>query len=844
MFVSSSGRTESALVRAIELELAELGYIVSTRLRARLEQCSLDEVCGVRVLMLNALQKHVGAGQRHEPLFRSFPDGVPADTQALWFKKVVVHFAEAEEQSCPYCGRMGTTHVLSPCMHVICDRCFDGSNYSACPACEHHVDQSSPFFLPSQARGSPQEQVTFKLLDLGANLDDAAQASLAALCERKQALSVDDRQALTTIVREYGQRVLSWLPSTMPLRENVAMVFGTLARVVEPKLAFQAGLSFMTTATDVLRFVAVLSGTDGSLQAEAVSYQVNRLEPPSHLWSAVTKLFGRSAAPSVHAVTISKQVYRFKVARLSRGLRRMLLARLEGFDAEQLVEDMLRHQSYWVWLGEFLHPHEYQARFPNVARAFAVVRKRGPDGVAAPAFRGFYSQLELALASADVSGALALLSQRPGELGRRLDHLLRVANTSAAGQADVEAAFVRSAPKLATPLLVQLRSHLTTRAAQANVRVYWPKGRSALGVSASDKRAPLPPATIQRLSSAITHELLARFSAKPLFESCVIDRALSRVVVPFNERTASPAAVTLPRGSRLAVPAGKLTRLFLHWCQPQKGGRGTDLDLSVAFYDEAWSYLEVCSYYQLQAKGRAGVLAQSAGDLRDAPWPDGATEFVDVHREVALASGVRYAVMVVNAYAGMPFSQLERGFAGLMSRDDASGWHFDPRTVELKFALQGEHGIYVPLVLDLVANELHWLDVQSPGMPVFNNVASSNTAITKLCPELIDYFGSGARPSMLDLATLHSAARSRRVFIREGDNHAEFARATGETIGEFFERLVRGAADEPRSRLPSDAAARLAFLLHGDIELPSGSACYALFREGLTPTLAASDLLS
>jgi hypothetical protein len=103
----------------------------------------------------------------------------------------------------------------------------------------------------------------------------------------------------------------------------------------------------------------------------------------------------------------------------------------------------------------------------------------------------------------------------------------------------------------------------------------------------------------------------------------------------------------------------------------------------VAFYDEAWSYLEVCSYYQLQAKASAGVIAQSAGDLRDAPWPDGATEFVDVYRDVALASGVRYAVMVVNAYAGMPFSQLERGFAGLMLRDDAQGWHFDPRTVEL-----------------------------------------------------------------------------------------------------------------------------------------------------------------
>jgi hypothetical protein len=574
VFVSSSGRVESAIVQAVELELADLGYVLSARLRGRLEQCSLDELCGVRVWMLEALQTHVGAAQRHEPLFRNFPDGVPADTQELWWKKVLVHFVQADGQPCLFCGRTGTTHVLSPCAHVICEHCFDSSNYSACPVCEHHVDRSSPFFLPSPTLSRPQEQVTFKLLDLGAHPDEAAQACLTALCERRQALSEDDRQALIAIVREYGQRVLGWLPPSIPLRENIAVVFGTLARGVDPKLAFQASLSFMTTATDVLRFIAVLSGTDGSLQAEAVLHKVNRLEPPSHLWSAVTKLFGRSAAPSVHVVTVSQQVYRFKVARLSRGLRRMLLARLEALDADQLVEDMLRHQSYWVWLGEFLHPHDYEAPFPRVCRAFTIVRKRGPDGVRAPVFRGFHSKLELSLASGDVSEALELLSQRPGELGRRLDHLLRVADTSAEALAEVEAAFARSAPRLATPLLVQLRSHLTTRAKPTNVRVYWPKGRTALGVSASDERVPLQPATIESLICAITHELLGRFSAKPPFESCLIDRALSRVVVPFNERTASPAAVTLPRGSKLTVPAGKLTRLFLHWCQPQRVGTG------------------------------------------------------------------------------------------------------------------------------------------------------------------------------------------------------------------------------------------------------------------------------
>ena len=41
-----------------------------------------------------------------------------------------------------------------------------------------------------------------------------------------------------------------------------------------------------------------------------------------------------------------------------------------------------------------------------------------------------------------------------------------------------------------------------------------------------------------------------------------------------------------------------MVRMFLHWCQPERGSR-TDIDLSVGFYDAAWRYVGVCSYYQL-----------------------------------------------------------------------------------------------------------------------------------------------------------------------------------------------------------------------------------------------------
>jgi hypothetical protein len=176
-----------------------------------------------------------------------------------------------------------------------------------------------------------------------------------------------------------------------------------------------------------------------------------------------------------------------------------------------------------------------------------------------------------------------------------------------------------------------------------------------------------------------------------------------------------------------------------------------------------------------------------------------------------------------------------------MLRDSADGPHFDPRTVELKFALQGEHGVFMPLVYDLEANRIHWLDAYSRGSFQFNNVASSNKAITKICPDLIAYFGSGVRMSMHDLALLHAAARSRRVYFR-GEQVSMVERGPDEDAASFLARLRGG--DYRTVALPELEAPALAFLYRGDLDLPPESNAYVLFRERTAAVLAAADLLS
>lgn len=831
----------AAVMEALDLELAALGFVASTRLRSALARLDDDALAQAQRTLCGTIAAQLGADLVHEPLFRKFPHDIPDDTHALWWTKVTVHFVQAPEQPCIFCRRVGTTHVLRPCQHVVCDHCFDGSNYSACPICERHVDRSSPFFAPTPAQAAPTtaERVQFKLLDLGTDIDDDARQAFAALTARVQALSPVDREDLETIVRTYRERVLPWLADKIPVRENVAVVFGTLFQTCDPLAVMPVARKYLRTATDVLRLVAVYSGANASLQGEIIVRYVDRQAPPEPWWSAVARMFGRQAGPAVVRLPITVKVKRFKVAKLRRPLRRALLAILDQLDPDALAEDMLRHRSYWVGLGEFLHPHEYADRYPNAARGFAIVRRKAPDGTPAPGFRGWYSRVEAAAAAHDAGAMVTVLRERPGEFARRLDHVLRIAGHR--HQPAIEA-FVGVVERVATPVLVSLAAGLPTRTERAPVRVYFPKGGTVTGVSAPDLRPPLAPAAIAETVAAVERELLRRFAAKPGFEHAIVDEALRATMVPFNERTASPAAVNLPRGSIIDVPDDKFARMFVHWCEPERGGHETDLDLSVGFYDADWKPVGVCSYYQLKFTDPEGnIVAQSSGDLRDAPFPDGASEFVDLDLARARAQGMRFAVMVVNAYAGMTFSTLERCFAGLMLRNSADGLHFDPRTVELKFALQGEHGVFMPLVYDLATNRIHWTDAYSRGALEFNNVATSNKAITKICPELIAYFGSGVRMSMFELALLHAAARSPRVYLRSTTTTV-VERAAGEDPVQFLARLRQH--DHARAPLPHDGAPALALLYRGDLELPPGSSAYALFPGRTAAALAAADLLA
>lgn len=833
VYVAAGTTAPSARVLAgvgmLESDLLESGFLMSAGLRAALSALDAAELAAVGTELLADIDACLGADRDHTPLFRGFPVSTAVETTAFYVDRVLALLFQAPEQPCVLCGTTGSVKAVAPCGHLVCGDCFDGTDFSACPICHRRIDPRDPFLRPALPRPAasvhraPPERLRVLSLggDLAARRADAA-AELGVLLARTTALSPQDSDDLAVLLDQAGDRgQLSWLPETVPGRETKARVLAWL--LADPRafpVTLPAVAAALSTATDVLRLLSVRSGGDPGL----------------------------TDVPRLTAVP--------------RPLRRTLLGALDGLDPVLVAEDMRRHRRRWIAAGEVLHPFEHAARHPRAALAFAALRGFRPHddalsaglrataagipgatadagGVRLPVWA---ARVEAALAGGDVPGAVALLARRPGELVRRLDHLLRLAGPDDAGT--VLAALGTALPAVAPAVLLSALGSVRTRTAPHEARVFFPKGGAAKTYLAADERAVLAPDVAERAAALLTGEVLRRAGQSPAVDVAVVDAELDGLIAPFAERTASRALVTLPRGSELPVAPGRTVRLFLHWMESPASGR-TDLDLSVALLDADWEHIGTCDYTHLRYRGTAAV---HSGDLTSAPAPRGASEFVDLDLEQLAAAGVRYAVGVVFSFNSVPFAELAEAFAGVMVRDEPGrrGPVFDPRQVEQRFDLTAAAKACVALVLDVQTRTMRWLDIVQGVTGTHHAVHRHADTLTALGRHLTAHFASGARVGLGELATWQAAARARTVVLRHLDGSAStYRRRPAEDTAAFAARIGTPATDTPEA---DPAGAQLAYLLRGDLRLPGGSEAYALYPAGLDPRsvrlLAASDLVS
>ncbi|KJY42655.1 hypothetical protein VR41_06910 [Streptomyces sp. NRRL B-1568] len=809
----------AAGLAALEAELMDRGHALTGPLRAALGAAGAEALADSGRSLLRAVDAQLGADRTHMPLFQGFPHSVPDDTFALYVDRVFALLLQEPEQPCVLCAEVGSVRPVSPCAHLVCGKCWDGADYTGCPLCHRRIDRTDPFLRPAGDRPAGDGPAApravsgpLRLLVLGTSRTADAAAELAALLARRTPLSPQDREDVRVLVAHAAPGGLGWLPDDVPVRETKALVLGTLLREGGPVTASAVRHrlpAMLTTATDVLRLLYAHSGGEGDL-----------LELP-------------------------------RLRSVPRALRRELLAVLDAFDVSSLVEDLLRHPRAAKRAAEVLHPFEGHARHPRAALAFAALRgtdvsecgagslgeallrtaaehphavvvRKGASAVRIVA-RTWGARVEEALRTGDLGAATALLRQRPGELVRRLDHLLRRYGSEALPP-ELAEALERGLPEVGPGPLLSALGELRGRHLPSPRRVFFPRGQVAHAYAVPDERAPLPAPLVARVCALLEAEVLRRLGGASGYELAVLDPALARLAVPFAERTAAASLVSVPRGSELPLPEGWLLRLFLHWVEPE--GTRVDLDLSVAFFDDDWNRVGHCDYTTLRHGGDAAV---HSGDLTSAPAPLGATEYVDLDLAALMAGGARFAVPVVFSFGNIPFEELPDAFAGFMALPDSgardSAYH--PGAVRQRFDLSGQSRICVPMVIDLADCRALWTDVHLPSDTGLHSVGRHGDGLGRLGRELWDCFTGGSRLTLWDVACWHAAARAGESAVLRPDGLWFYRRREGEDTATFAARL-RGLLEPDRREEAEDtaaAAARAAEGRHVFLALVDGDVC-------------------
>ncbi|MEU4607168.1 MXAN_6230/SCO0854 family RING domain-containing protein [Kribbella sp. NPDC023972] len=779
---------------ALQAELVQRGFLLSVALYRHCSGLSAPALAGFGRALLELLDAESGHDQQHVPLFRGFPESVPGNTEAFYINRVFARLLQEPEQPCVLCGDAKSVHAVSPCAHLVCRTCWDGSAFSACPLCLRRINPHDPFLKPSFDEVQPAHVRSDRLRLLTVAPADAVRTTVDALLVRRSPLSAVDRADLQVLLSEADP---SWLPDEIPVRETRALVLAHFLRD-HPEVIDRA-----STATDVLRLLYALMDADPGLRT-----------PPVRRKS------------------------------LPRAIRRLVLARLDRLPAETLIEDMRRHERAWKRIAENLHPFEFATRHPLAALAFAVLRRTNLDlstaagrAVAGEAARHpfvrveggrlststFASRVEAAFETRP-GHALDLLRQRPGELVRRLVQLARALPADQHGAlVDALATAVSDvSPVVLTAALGQVRTP------PGDLRLFFPRGGTARIWTSVDEREPLPTELATALSGVLVGEMLRRATGLPRLRRVFLDEELARLAAPGSERSASSTLLRMTRGSAVPIPQDELLRLFLHWVEPR--GRRVDLDLSVAVFDEGWGFVGLCDYTRLRFDQDALV---HSGDLTSAPGPHGSTEFVDLDLRAVRRVGGRYVLPVVFSYNNVPFDELERGFVGVMRQPTGL---FDPAAVGERFDLAGPAKILLPFGVDLQTKELRWYDVNLSAAGYGHNIVRYGRHLALMAATMEEVHGAGDRVSLWEVCCWHAAARSDEVVVRCADGSVVgYLRDPAEDLSTFARRLT--ARLEPDRAWDQDAAERSDFaaVLSADITPRAGAQVYALHPQLLDP---------
>lgn len=555
---------------------------------------------------------------------------------------------------------------------------------------------------------------------------------LVGLCRNllssRTSISESDMNEVRWIFNKYNDVIKALVPEDIPFKENLAFVTSLIVELKKDEnieVIIDLVSSALKTSTDVLRYAVAISGGDISLADNS------------------------------------------KFKRFTRRERRIILGALNN--TKNSEEDMFRFEQKWKRLSSVLHPFEYKKQYPNSAKYFKALI----DGTVVT----FNGAVEKEFKSKNSDNLIKLLSKRPGEFARRLDRTLR---TFKDDEAFIVSEFEKVAPLVASPLLLQLRTHFMYRNEAKDIRPVFPKGNVAKAYGLKVDVDIISDDICETIVIICGKALLKHYEKRDSLGKTFIDPLLKNYLVPFSQRSANDSAVTIIRGSKLPIEDNTSTiRAFIHW---KNSDEVIDLDLSVAVYDENWKFVTQVSYTRTSDEG---MNIYHSGDITNAPL--GASEMIDLDIESLLSNGARYAVFNVYSFSHQCLSDIPECFFGWMERENLnSGEPFEAKTVRNKADLISSSTNCVPVIFDALTKTVIWADMTAPKMfkDGLESIENTHLGVADTCKAIVEM----KKATMYDVVLLNATARGTLVTSK---SDAESIFSVDEGITPFdFDKII------------------------------------------------------
>lgn len=553
--------------------------------------------------------------------------------------------------------------------------------------------------------------LALKTIELGSEEDLMSYISLLA----NSSVSMSERQKenLEFLLSRYYHNKITVDMFNMVNKENIAFVIDTMYHFDGHKdLASELAIKHVKTSTDVLRIAMAFCKGD---------------------------------------YTLSSHTHNLKS--LKRSERRFILSLLDKVcqTNNQTIEDASRYQGLWIVIGEVLHPGDYVTKYPKAYEFFETIRREKA--------RSWYSKLERAYETNQVSVVLNLLSQRPGEFARRLERTMRLAAESGTNVIEVMNAFGLIADKVDSTILLQMMQFFLDKYTRpVDVRTFMPKGKLAKVYAIEDTRKPLNLFYYAFACKICREALIKKFSEREELGKVYIDPAIGGYAIPLKQRNASKQLYSMARGSRVKLPEeAKVLRMYQWWKHPGH----VDLDLTAMFLNDKFNpATDEVSYYELRNKE---IDCVHSGDIRSAQ--NGAAEFIDVPIAKLKEKEIRYVVMTISSYSSQPFCDLEECFAGIMALDEVKPNEktFDPAKSLVRSDIASDARMCTPFIYDVEEHEIIWIDA-----PITGDINYSGSIINVATFE--NYFINVVRgmvyasyPQLINLIGIHCIARNATI---------------------------------------------------------------------------------